>query len=78
MGGTKYKREVIDAQCHCKQNGKYNLVFSLCGDNGANTRQRRRHEQTAWLVIRQECLGTMWNAGCGGVGGHTTRSQGIE
>lgn len=61
--GNKKKREVIDARCHCKQNGKYNLAFSLCGDNGANTRRQRRHEQTAWLVIRQECFGTIWSTG---------------
>lgn len=59
----KKKREVIDAPCHCKQNGKYNLAFSLCGDNGANTRRQHRREQTAWLVIRQECFGTIGSAG---------------
>lgn len=54
---------VIDARCHCKQNGKYNLAFSLCGDNGANTRRQRKREQTARLVIRQECFGAIWSGG---------------
>lgn len=58
--GNKKKREVIDAPCHCKQNGKYNLAFSLCGDNGANT---HRLKQTGRLVIRQERFGTMWSTG---------------
>lgn len=57
------KREVIDVPCHCKQNGKYNLAFSLCGDNGANTRRQHGLKQTAGLVIRQECFGAMWRAG---------------
>lgn len=57
------KKEVIDARCHGKQNGKYNLAFSLCGDNGANAGWRHRREQTAWLVIRQEHFGAMWSAG---------------
>ncbi len=75
---------MIDAPCHCKQNGKYNLAFSLCGDNGANTRWQHRLEQTARLVIRQECFGTIWSAGWGGGGekggggGGTTQSRGIE
>lgn len=55
----KKKGEVIDARCHCKQNGKYNLAFSLCGDNGANACRRHGREQTAWLVIRQERFGAM-------------------
>lgn len=62
-GNKKKKQEVIDAPCHCKQNGKYNLAFSLCGDNGANTRRQHRLEQTARLVIRQERFGTIWSAG---------------
>lgn len=40
-GNTKKKKkkgELIDVPCHRKQNGKYNLAFSLCADNGANTR----------------------------------------
>lgn len=61
--GEEIKKEVIDARCHCKQNGKYNLAFSLCGDNGANACWRHRHEQTAWLVIRQERFGAMRSPG---------------
>lgn len=57
------KKEVIDAPCHCKQNGKYNLAFSLCRDNGANTRRQHRLEQTARLVIRQERFGTLGSTG---------------
>lgn len=49
---------MIDASCHCKQNGKYNLAFSLCADNGANTLGQHKLKQTAGLVIRQERFGT--------------------
>lgn len=64
---------MIDARCHGKQNGKYNLAFSWCGDNGANACWRHGREQTARLVIRQERFGATGRAGEGGAEGKGRR-----
>lgn len=69
-GGKKIPTEVIDAMCHCKQNGKYNLAFSLCRDNGANSVSKQRR-----LVIRQECFAAIES---GGEGEGRGRSEGLR
>lgn len=78
---------MIDASCHCKQNGKYNLAFSLCADNGANTLRQHKLKQTAGLVIRQERFGTKRSSRLGrrrkmrkqaGVGGGLEGQHGAE
>lgn len=71
--GEGIKKEVIDARCHCKQNGKYNLAFSLCGDNGArNEGDTGMNKQPGLLSVRNALVR------CGaqvreGRGGHEAR-----
>lgn len=40
---------LIYVRCQYKQNGKYNLAFSLCGDNGAT---QDSNKYLPWFIIR--------------------------
>lgn len=50
----KGNRGMIDVLCQRKQNGKYNLAFSLCGDNGPKHSSNKTQAHNSPCFIKQQ------------------------
>lgn len=50
----KGARDMIDVLCQRKQNGKYNLAFSLCEDNGPTHGSNKTQTHNSPCFIKQQ------------------------
>ncbi len=57
---------LIDVQCQHKQNGKYNLAFSLCRDNGQHEAQTRLKHLPQFIIHQRDTLYKVWVRGSEG------------